>query len=338
MIKTILGRTNLELNKDAFGALPIQRVSKDEAVKILQKALDGGINFFDTARGYTDSEEKIGMALSSRRDEFFIATKTHAKTGADLASELDTSLGKLKTDHIDVYQFHNPGFVPRPGDNNGLYDAAVEAKASGKIRFIGISNHKLSLAKEAVESGLYDTLQFPFSYLSTPEEIELTKLCAEKNVGFIAMKALSGGLLSDIFAARAWMAQHANVVPIWGIQRESELDELLLAIDQSGKLSAEQQARIEKDRSELGGEFCRGCGYCLPCPAEIPITQAARLSLMIQRSPAARFLTPEWQETMKKIDNCIHCNHCKDHCPYTLDTPALLEKNYSWYRDFMANR
>jgi predicted aldo/keto reductase-like oxidoreductase len=336
MTKIRLGRTNLEVSKDAFGALPIQRASMEEAVKILRKALDGGINFFDTARGYSDSEEKIGAALSSRRNEFYIATKSHAKTGAELLKDLDASLEKLKTDRIDVYQFHAPGFVPGPGDESGLYDAALKAKAQGKIRFIGISNHKLPLAKEAVESGLFDTLQFPFSYLSSPAEIDLTRLCAEKNIGFIAMKALSGGLITDIFAARSWMSAHANVVPIWGIQRETELDELLRAAREGGNLTAEQEAKIEKDRTELAGEFCRGCGYCLPCPAEIPINMAARLSLLLKRSPAARFLTPDYQKIMARIDNCQRCGHCKSHCPYGLDAPALLEKNYRWYKEFLA--
>jgi len=335
MTKARLGRTNLEVNKDAFGALPLQRVPLDEAVKILRKALDGGINFFDTARGYSDSEEKIGAALSSRRAEFIIATKTHAQNSADLKKELETSLEKLKTSYIDIYQFHNPSFVPMPGDASGLYDAALEAKAQGKIRFIGMSNHKLPLTKEAAECGLYDTLQFPFNYLSTDEEIGLTRLCADKNVGFIAMKALSGGLLDDIFTAHAWMDQYANVVPIWGIQRESELDELLEAVKHKGDLTAKQRERIEKDRSELGGEFCRGCGYCQPCPAGIPINMAARLKLLMERSPTARFVTPEWQSTMSRIDNCQHCGHCTSHCPYGLDTPALLEKNYRWYKEYL---
>jgi len=335
MTKTILGRTNLEVNKDAFGVLPLQRTPMDEAAKILRKALDGGINFYDTARGYSDSEEKIGTALSSRRGEFFIATKSHAKNGEGLKKDLETSLEKLKTSYIDIYQFHNPGLVPRPGDENGLYEAALEAKAQGKIRFIGVSYHKLPLAKEAAESALYDTIQFPFSYLSTEEEIGLTRLCAEKNVGFIAMKALSGGLITDIFTAHAWMAQHTNVVPIWGIQRENELDELLEATWRQGGLTAEQQERIEKDRRELSGEFCRGCGYCLPCPAEIPINMAARLSLLLCRSPVARFLTPEYQSVMDRIENCTGCGHCKSHCPYGLDTPALLKKNLAWYREFL---
>ena len=337
MQKARLGRTNLEVGKDAFGALPVQRASKDEAMRILRKALDGGINYFDTARVYTDSEEKIAAALSSRRSEFVLATKTQANNGAQMKKDLATSLEKLKTDHIDIYQFHNPGFVPRPGEENGLYDAALEAKAQGRIRFIGITNHKLSLAKEAVESGLYDTLQFPFSYLSTQEEIDLTKLCAKKNVGFIAMKALSGGLLTDIFTAQAWMAQYANVVPIWGIQKESELDELLEAAKQPMGIGPEHRARIEKDRSELSGDFCRGCGYCLPCPAGIPINMTARLSFFLKRSPVTGYITPEWQSTMSRIDNCEHCGQCASRCPYGLDPPALNEKNYRWYKDFLVS-
>ena len=335
MMKTILGRTKLEICKDAFGALPIQRCSMDDAVKILQKALDGGINFFDTARGYTDSEEKIGRALSHRRNEFFIATKSHARNGEELEQLLDTSLKNLKTDHIDVYQFHNPGFVPRPGDDKGTYEAALRAKEKGKIRFIGVSYHKLPLAKEAVESGLFDTLQFPFSFLSNESEINLTKLCMEKDVGFIAMKALSGGLITDIFAARAWMSQFANVVPIWGIQRESELDELFKAMEMPPGLSPEYEERVNKDRQELGGDFCRGCGYCLPCPAEIPINMAARISLLLKRSPAARFLEKDWQDTMARINNCSQCGHCRANCPYELDPPAMLDKNLIWYTEFV---
>ena len=337
MTKVTLGRTNLEVSKDSFGVLPLQRATMDEAVKILRKALDGGITFFDTARGYSDSEEKIGTAIASRRKEYIIATKTHAQSREELNKDLETSLQKLKTDYIDIYQFHNPDFIPRPGDASGIYDAVLEAQAQGKIRFIGISNHKLALATEAVKSGLYDTLQFPFSYLSAGEEIGLTRLCAEKNVGFIAMKALSGGLINDIFTAHAWIAQYANVVPIWGIQKENELDELFEAAKQQEGLTAKQQERIAKDRLELAGEFCRGCGYCLPCPADIPISTAARISLLLQRSPPARLVTPEFQSTMSRIDQCQHCGHCTAHCPYGLDTPALLEKNYRWYREYITS-
>ncbi|MDR2517757.1 MAG: aldo/keto reductase [Spirochaetaceae bacterium] len=337
-MKTVLGRTGIEVNKDGFGVLPIQRATVDEAVRILNRALDGGINYYDTARVYSDSEEKIGKAISSRRGEFILATKTMQNNVEGFWRDLETSLKNLNTGYIDVYQFHNPADYPRPGDGTGLYEAMLAAKAQGKIRFIGITNHRLPTARAAVESGLYDTLQFPFSYLSDEKDIDLVRLCAEKNVGFICMKALSGGLITDVAAARSWLAAYPNALPIWGIQRESELDALFAAEKGDPVLSVEQTQRIEKDRTELAGNFCRGCGYCLPCPAEIDIPNAARMFLLLRRAPAAPFLSEERQKEMAKIENCLHCNHCRDNCPYSLDTPALLARNLEDYRAVLAAR
>ena len=175
MTQVTLGRTGLTVNKNGFGALPIQRVSRDEAACLLQKALDHGIDFFDTARAYTDSEEKIGYALSGRRDQFVLATKTPSQTVEGFWDDLHTSLKNLNTDYVDLLQFHNPAVCPRPGDGSGLYEAMLEARAQGKIRFIGLTNHRLAVAREAMESGLYDTIQFPFCYLAAPEEIRLVQ-------------------------------------------------------------------------------------------------------------------------------------------------------------------
>ncbi|GHV87778.1 aldo/keto reductase [Spirochaetia bacterium] len=335
-MQATLGRTGLTVNKDGFGALPVQRANMGDAVRILQKALDGGLDYFDTARAYTDSEEKIGAAISARRGEFILATKTTAANAEGFWKDLETSLCNMKTDHIDIYQFHNPEKYPRPGDGSGLYEAMLKAREQGKIRFIGITNHRLNTAREAVESGLYDTLQFPLSYLSDEQDQALVPLCAEKNVGFIAMKALSGGLITDVAAARSFLAAFPPVVPIWGIQRESELDALFAAMRQPAALTGEQRLRIEKDRQELSGNFCRACGYCLPCPAGIVINTCARMSLLLRRAPPGPFLSEQWQKEMAKIPNCIHCNHCKDHCPYGLDTPALLARNYEDYQKVLA--
>ena len=180
MSTVTLGRTGIVSNKNAFGALPIQRVSPDYAGKLLRKAYDAGITFFDTARSYSDSEEKMGLALADVRDKIVIATKTPSTTVEGFWKDLETSLRLLKTDYIDIYQFHNPSFCPKPGDGTGLYEAMLEAKAQGKIRFIGLTNHRLHVAQEAVESGLYDTLQFPFCYLATDKDIALVNLCKEK--------------------------------------------------------------------------------------------------------------------------------------------------------------
>ncbi|MBR2275475.1 MAG: aldo/keto reductase, partial [Lachnospiraceae bacterium] len=227
MVKVTLGSTGITVNKNGFGALPIQRLSDEDAVYLLKKAYENGINYFDTARWYSDSEHKIGLALSGVRDKVYIATKSGATTGEGMEKDLAVSLENLKTDYIDVYQFHNLAFCPRPGDDSGVYDAALRAKKEGKIRHIGITNHRLFVAKEAIESGLYETLQFPFSYLAGEQEKELVALCKEKNMGFVAMKALSGGLITDSAAAYAYLAQYDNVLPIWGVQRERELDEFL---------------------------------------------------------------------------------------------------------------
>ena len=333
-----LGRTGITVNKNGFGALPIQRVGADYAGKLLRKAYDAGITYFDTARSYTDSEEKMGLALADVRQHIFIATKTPSTTVEGFWKDLETSLRLLKTDYIDVYQFHNPAFCPKPGDGTGLYEAMEEAKAQGKIRFIGITNHRLGVAEEAAASGLYDTLQFPFCYLATDRDIALVNLCKEKGVGFISMKGLSGGLITNSAAAYAWQAEFDNALPIWGVQRESELDEFISYIENPPKMDGELKAVIEKDRNELIGNFCRACGYCMPCPAGIEINNCARMSLMIRRAPSAAQLTDEMQAKMRKIEECLHCGRCKSKCPYGLDTPALLEKNYKDYCEILAGK
>ena len=329
-----LGRTNLVVSKNGFGALPVQRVGMEDACALLRKAYENGINYFDTARAYSDSEEKLGNALADVRDKIIISTKTAAGTVEEFWQQLHTSLSLLKTDYIDIYQFHNPAFCPKPGDGTGLYEAMLEAKEKGLFRFIGMTNHRLSVAEESVRSGLYDTLQFPFSYLASEKEEALVRLCDELDVGFICMKALAGGLITRSDVAYAYLAQFP-VAPIWGIQRESELDEFLSYNDVPPALTADRLAYIEKERQELIGDFCRGCGYCMPCPADIEINNCARMSLLLRRAPSAGFLTETWQANMKKIENCLECGQCKAKCPYGLDTPALLKKNYEDYKTFL---
>lgn len=338
MVKVTLGKTNITVNKNGFGALPIQRISKQAAISLIQKAYKNGINFFDTARFYTDSEEKLGEALIGIREKVYIATKTAAVTADDFWKDLDISLHNLQTDYIDIYQFHNPSFCPKPNDGSGLYEAMSEAKKQGKIRHIGITNHRLQVAKEVIDSGLYEVLQFPFCYLATEKDIEIVEKCKKANMGFIAMKALSGGLLTNSEAAYAFLSQYEQVLPIWGVQRENELDEFLSYIQNPPKMTGEIQQIIEEDRKQLLGEFCRGCGYCMPCPAEIEINNCARMSLLLRRSPSHLQLTQEVQKKMKKIEECLHCGKCKSKCPYGLDTPALLQKNYQDYMEVLAGK
>ena len=336
MRQITLGSTGITVPQNAFGALPIQRVSTEMAVKLLRRAYEGGMRFFDTARAYSDSEVKVGEAFDGMREKVFIATKTGAKTPEEVRAQVETSLKNLRTDYIDIYQFHCADQCYRPGDGTGMYECMQELKKEGKIRHIGITAHKLYIAEEAVESGLYETLQYPFSYLSSEKEIALVKKCKEANMGFIAMKGLAGGLINRSEAAMAFMSQFDNALPIWGIQKEKELEEWLSYMAETPTMNEELTAYIEKEQKELTGEFCRGCGYCMPCPAGIRINQCARMSLMLRRAPSKAWLTPQMQAEMKKIEVCLHCNQCMKKCPYELNTPELLKKNYEDYKKVLA--
>lgn len=330
-----LGKTEIEVNKNGFGALPIQRISTQEAVKLLQMAYDNGINFFDTARAYSDSEEKVGLALNKVRNEIILATKTAATTVDKFWQDLETSLSLLQTDYIDIYQFHNPSFCPKPNDGTGLYEAMLEAKEKGMIKHIGITNHRYFVAKEAIESGLYETLQFPFNYLTSSKELELVEKCKKNDIGFICMKALSGGLITNSYVTYAHLNLYDNVLPIWGVQKANELEEFISYQTNTPVFSKEVEEIIAHDRKELAGDFCRGCGYCMPCPVGIEINTAARMSLLLRRSPSDGWLNEKGQALMEKVKLCIECGACAKKCPYHLDTPALLKRNLEDYETFL---
>ena len=334
-----LGRTGITVPQNGFGALPIQRVSIDEAVTILRKAYSGGMRFFDTARAYSDSEIKLGAAFGDgyvERDKIIIATKTAAKKPEDFRKDLETSLTNLKTDYIDIYQFHMMNECWKPGDGTGMYECMLEAKKQGKIRHISGTAHKIGVAREIVESGLYDTLQYPISYLADDMEIELIRLCNEHNVGLICMKGLAGGLITNSKAAMAFISQFDGAVPIWGIQREKELDEWLFYMEDTPQYSGEIKEFIENEKKSLSGDFCRGCGYCMPCTVGIQINQCNRMSLMLRRAPSAGWLSEYWQSEMEKVSQCIECGACMPRCPYGLNIPELLKKNLEDYHKVLA--
>ena len=224
-----LGSTGITVPQNAFGALPIQRISAEDAAGLLKKAYEGGMRFFDTARAYSDSEEKMGLGLSDVRENIYIASKTAAKTPEGFWKDLETTLHNLKTDYLDIYQFHCADRVFAPGDGTGMYEAMLEAKAQGKIRHIGITAHKIGIAEDIIESGLYETLQFPFSYLSADRELALVENCRKHNMGFIAMKGLAGGLINNSTAAMAYMTQFDNVHPCLYCQGMSGTDRRFLS-------------------------------------------------------------------------------------------------------------
>ncbi len=247
---------------------------------------------------------------------------------------IELSLKRLKTDYIDLIQLHNPKVLPDPNDKDSSYAALLEAKEKGYVRHIGITNHRLPVAFEAIVSGLFETLQFPFSYLASDEDIRLVNKCRELDIGFIAMKGLSGGLLTNAKACAAFMEQYDNVVPIWGIQHMRELDEWVMLAGLDLSMTDEIRAIIDSDRKELAGDFCRACGYCMPCPVGIEINMAARMKMLLRRSPYQKLISKEAYEKMHRIDQCLNCGHCVSKCPYGLDTPRLLKDMLLDYDEF----
>ena len=338
MKKVILGKTGLKVTKAAFGALPLQRVEMTQAKLLLRRAYEDGINFFDTARAYSDSEEKIGNALSDVRENIVIATKTHSRDVKTFWEHLGLSLEKLKTGYIDIYQFHNPDNAFAPGDGTGMFEAMLEAKSQGKIRHIGITNHRRALAHEAVESGLYETLQYPLSYISDDNDLGVYEACVKNGMGFIAMKALCGGLLTDARAIFMFFESLEHAVPIYGMQRESELMDFTGLANDPPAMTDAIMARIEADKKSLQGNFCRGCGYCLPCPADIKINMVARMSFLLRRAVWQNLVTPEWQREMRKVNDCIDCGACKSRCPYGIDCPSLIKHMLEDYEEFLKEK
>ena len=330
-----LGKTGITVPQNGFGALPIQRISQEEAVRLLRMAYDGGMRFFDTARAYTDSETKVGAAFEGMRDNLYLASKTQAKTPAEFWKDLETSLRELRTDYLDLYQFHCVKQCWRPGDGSGMYECMLEARAQGKIRHIGVTAHLVSVAEELVASGLYETLQFPLSYLSNERDLALVRACEAADMGFIAMKGLAGGLLNNAEACMAFMLGH-KALPVWGVQREEELRQWLSFFEREPELTPELAAVIEADRKALAGDFCRGCGYCLPCTVGISINQCARMYQWLRRAPSEDWLGEHWQAEMEKIENCVDCGLCMSRCPYGLEIPKLLRKNLADYRSVLA--
>ncbi len=320
--------------KPSLSCLPLQRCDKDYAVKLLRAAYEGGIRFYDTANAYTDSEEKIGLALSGVRSDIVIATKSAARDKAGVLAHIENSLRMMKTDYIDLFQFHQVPAVPDPNDPEGAYAGALEAKKRGWIGHIGVTTHRVQVAEECIASGLFETVQFPFSYISAERDLALAAKAKEANVGYIAMKGLAGGMLTNVRACQAFMKQYDNVVPIWGIQKMEELEKWLAVAEEDPDLDETLAARIRADRQELAGSFCRSCGYCMPCPMGIEIRNCARMDRLLRRSPWQQYMTPQWQAKMNKIEDCIGCRQCASRCPYGLDTPNLLKYMLRDYREF----
>ncbi|MFC2078945.1 aldo/keto reductase [Candidatus Bipolaricaulota bacterium] len=325
-----LGRTELQVTRIGFGGIPIQRVSDEEARRVIRRTFDLGVTFFDTANGYGTSEERIGEALSEEREQIILATKTPARDRDGALKHLELSLKRLRTDVIDLWQLHNVSSeenyarVIGPG---GALEAAHEAMRDGVVRHIGLTSHLMAIALKAVESDLFETIQFPFNYVTHEAEENLIPLAEKQDVGFIGMKPFAGGLLDDASLSIKYVLQWSNVVPDPGIETIDDIEGILEVLNGDRRLTAAEMQEIERIRSETGHRFCRRCGYCLPCPAEIPIPVAMNLQSFIRRFPAEQMLSGGIASVAAKAATCLQCGDCETRCPYKLSIREMLVEN-----------
>lgn len=334
MDKGRLGRTGLMVSRLGFGSIPIQRLSEEDAIAVIHRCLELGINFLDTANGYTTSEERIGKAIAGRREGLIIGTKTLDRTPQGIANHLKLSLARLQVESIDLYQFHNVSDMETlnkiiaPG---GLLTVVAEAKKAGKVKHIGITSHQIDAAREAIKSGCFETIMFPFNFITREDGEELLKLAREFDVGFIAMKPLSGGMLSDATLAFKYLLQFPDVVPIPGIERVEEIEEIVRIVATSEPLTAAEQAEMERLRQELGNRFCRRCDYCQPCGEGIPISMVLQIESLFKRVPVADFFN-RFGSQMEKALDCIQCGDCEARCPYGLPIMEMMEEYGNFYQ------
>lgn len=323
------------VSRFGMGGIPLQRPFLDEAVKMIQHALDVGVNFIDTSIGYGDSEIRIGQAIKDRRDEVILATKGSWRDGGLASRNIDDSLKQLQTNHIDLWQFHNPHDPSNlkqllaPG---GAYEAAVEAKERGKILHIGLSTHNIEVALQAVESGLFETVMYPFDFVAHEAAEKLVPLCREKNVGFIAMKPFAGGNIRDASLAIKYLLQYDRVLPIPGIERVEEIDEIAGVIEGSWKIRPEERRRMDKIRDELGKKFCRQCMYCMPCPNGVEIWLLIYMRNLHRLWPRERFVKGWFADAAETAKKCVGCGACEPKCPYGLPIREIIADNYAFFQ------
>jgi uncharacterized protein len=333
-----LGKTALTVSEVGFGGIPIIRLQTADAVKVLRHAFDSGITFYDTANMYLDSEAKIGQALSTVRDKVVIASKTIRRDAAGLRESVERSLRMLKTDFIDLYQFHqvaNDVEWDKITKEGGAWDEAQKARAEGKIRFLGFSSHNLQTAEKLVQTGLFSTVQFPFNFIETEAQDNLHIVARREGVGIIAMKPFGGGVIDNARLAFKYLRQYPDVIPIPGFDTVQSVDEISSLYGKPNVFSDQDRESIAKYRVELGRQFCRRCEYCQPCPHGVIITPAMGYPIVASRmSPAVsvQFLKAPMESTLK----CIGCEECVEKCPYELPIPEILKKNYDLYEAHRA--
>lgn len=332
-----LGATALEVSEIGFGGIPIVPLPREEAVAVVRHCFEKGVTFFDTANMYPTSEEKLGVALKPCRKEAVIATKTAQRDAAGAAEHIDLSLRQLQTDWIDLYQLHNvsnPEALRQVLAAGGAYEAVAKARDSGKIRFIGISSHSIPTALEALKTGLFQTLQFPFNFIESDPALQLFPLAVENKVGIIGMKPLGGGVLERADLCFGFLQQHPCVVPIPGIKATKEADEIIELYRHRRPLSEADRREIEAIRSALGERFCHRCEYCMPCEQGVQISSVLMFKAAVKR--LSRDVVKGWiGGAMESAEQCVECGECEQKCPYHLPIAELLKENLALYREYV---
>jgi hypothetical protein len=334
--KIRLGKTGLMVTRLGFGGIPIQRLNEADAVKVVQRCLEHGINFFDTANGYTTSEERIGKALKGHRREVYIATKSGGRTREDIEKHLDLSLKRLDTDYIDIYQFHQVGdkaAMEKVLDpENGLMQVFEGFKKAGKIRHIGVTSHQLDVAKELVKSDRFETIMFPFNFITREPADELLPLCREHDVGFINMKSMNGGMIDDPVIAFKYLFQFKDIVIIPGIEKPGEIDQIVKIYRGRHALTAAEREMMRRLEAELGTRFCRRCDYCQPCTQQIPISMVMTFPSFVKRLPPDWYVKNPWMApAMARAAECSQCGECETRCPYHLPIREMVAEHYKMF-------
>ena len=323
----VLGKTGLKISRMGFGGIPIQRIDVEGTKTLIHRLMEVGVNFIDTARGYTVSEEYLGYALEGIRDQFVLATKSMAQTKEAMASDIETSLKNLRTDYIDLYQIHNPSvaayeIITAPG---GALEALMEAKAAGKIGYIGFTTHSAALFEKVLETDWAETVMFPYNIVETQAE-DLIARCTEKNIGFIDMKPLAGGTIEDATLALRFIASNSNVtVIIPGMAEPKELDQNLAAMEDISPLTDAEWTNIQSIRQDLGAHFCRRCNYCAPCSAGITISAVFLMEGYFSRYGLADWARARYEALTAHASDCIDCGACEPRCPYDLPIRQMLK-------------
>ena len=324
----ILGKTGLKVSAMGFGGIPIQRIDAAGTRLLMEKLIENGINYIDTARGYSVSESYLGEALEGIREHFIIATKSMARDKASMAKDIGISLSNFRTDYIDLYQVHNPSMAQLEQiiGEDGALEALLEAKSAGKIGHIGLTAHSAKVFEKALELDWVEAIMFPYNIVETQGE-ELIKKCAQKNIGFIDMKPLAGGAIENATLAMRFVAANRNIsVTIPGMAEISELQQNLAAVNDTTPLTCAEYAEMEKIRKELGTQFCRRCGYCAPCTVGISIPNMFVFEGYLSRYGLADWAKGRYDAQPKTASDCIGCGICETRCPYHLPIRQMLER------------